>query len=180
MRSRLPRCWIAVLVVLAIHAGPSRAAPRYSLQEASAMVCARLAELKAALKPERRGRITIAVGMTQEGRILIATSDNDRPKLRDELRSLLRPGDEVLTNQYKGKLHAEEKIVRRAGTSLYVLAASWSICSLCAGQIGAVHAVAVTACRGDAKQRPSREGLDPAEPAPEEDEPPQPPAGEEP
>lgn len=155
------------------------AAPLSKREQASQIVCARLNEFKNALNPDQRGRVTIAVGMTLDGKILIATSETER-QLRRELRPLVRPGDEVITNQYPDKLHAEEKIVRRAGTTLYVIAASWSICALCQSLIDGVHALPVTRCRSDPNppRRTPKAGKAEPEPEPESEPQDEPPADE--
>lgn len=148
------------------------AAPRYPVSQASQIVCKRVAELQGALTPQQRRYITVAVGMTTEGRLIISTSENDRPRLREAMEALIQPGEDVITNQYKGKLHAEEKIVRRAGTSLYVIAASWSICEPCESQIRGVHAIPVSICRAEAgRNRPKKKPAESTEDPPAEDEP---------
>lgn len=167
------RCLGSSLLALLVLVFPrtAGAGPKHSVSQASQIVCNRVAQLQGALTPQQRRFITVAVGMTIEGKVIIATSENDRPRLREAMEALILPGEEVITNQYKGKLHAEEKIVRRAGTSLYVVAASWSICESCEGQIRGVHATPVTVCRSEAGSRRSKKkpADEPEEPPPEEE-----------
>ena len=108
--------------------------------------------LQAALDPDQKGRVTMAVGILDNGKVIIATSENEN-RLRSPLQEIRTAEGADLADGPRG--HAEAKIVDYVRSSLFlyrnrrilVIAAGRPICETCEQAIVNAGARPANACK---------------------------------
>lgn len=143
----------AVLLALLLSA-PAGAGDDSAKVAAAAVRARNLAgRLQEALDPDQRGRVTMAVGILDDGKVIIGTSEDDN-RLRSPVRAIKDAEDADLADVMR-KGHAEEKIVAHVQGSLFfyrnrrilVIAAGIPICERCERTILAAGARPASRCR---------------------------------
>lgn len=149
-----PLCRLLSLLLPLLFATPARAGDDPS-RVAAAMARARdiANRLQAALDPDQKGRVTMAVGVLDNGKVIIATSE-DRNTLRSPLDDIRRAEDADLVDS-SPPAHAERKIIDHVRSSLFfyrnrrilAIAAGRPICEGCEQAIVAAGARPASPCK---------------------------------